>query len=217
MSGRLLKLLLYPVFALWLVIPWIRRCRRHPRWWMVRLAAAALGLVLLAGDTVLQVAGASILVLAALLAPVPDPDRVRRIAETLGARHTLNAGFFRSGPLPIPPGTPLLFLLSHEQLLIVPADRPDHVLARHRLSGLIYIRLDGEDYRPRYISFAKEPPRLDPNPDHNACSCLTLALDGSTLELDFQGVFAAHLAEVAAHTLYDLRAAPLASIKPQTG
>jgi hypothetical protein len=205
---RLFHLVLYPLFALWLLVPWIRRYRRHPRWWIARLAAAAVGLVLLAGNPVLRIAGASLLALAAVLPPVPDPDRVRRIGEALGAPHSLNAGFFRSGPLAVPPGLPLLILLSSEQLLIVAADRPDHVLARHRLGSLTRIRLEGEDYRPRYVSFAKEPPRFDSNPDHKACACLAMDLDGSTLELEFRGVFAAHLAEVAARTLYELRLPP---------
>jgi hypothetical protein len=206
---RLFTLLLYPLFTLWLLVPWIRRYRRHPRWWIARLAGAVFGLILLAGNPLLRVAGASLLALAAVLPPVPDPDRVRRIGEALGAPHSLNAGFFRSGPLPVPTGLPLLFLLSSEQLLIVAADRPDHVLARHRLESVRRIRLEGEDYRPRYVSFAKEPPRSDPDPNHQACAYLAVDFEGATLELEFRGVFAAHLAEVAARTLYELRHSPL--------
>ena len=202
---RLLSLLLYPVFGLWLLIPRIRAWRRSPRWWMVRLAAAVLGLVLLAGSPLLRAAGASLLVLAVLLAPVPDPDRVRRIAESLGAPHSLNGGFFQSGGLPLPPGVPLLFLLSPDQFLVVPENSPDQVLARYSLASLARIRLDGEDFQPRYVSFAKEPPRREVSPDRQALTRLTLDLDGSTLEVVFRGVFGHHLGEVAAHTLYDLR------------
>jgi hypothetical protein len=202
---RLLSLLLYPLFSLWLLIPILRRWRRSRRWWMVRLAGAIVGLVLLAGSPLLRVAGASLLVLAALLSPVPDPDRVRRIAEGLGVPHSLNAGFYQSGGLPIPPGVPLLFLLSPDQLLVVPEDRPDHVLACYALASLVRIRLDGEDYEPRYVSFAKEPPRREQDPDRQAVTRLTLDLDGSTLEVVFRGVFGHHLGEVTAHTLYDLR------------
>jgi len=172
---------------------------------MVRLAGALLGLVLLAGSPLLRVAGASLLVLAALLAPVPDPDRVRRIAGSLGAPHILNGGFYQSGGIPIPPGVPLLFLLSPDQLVVVPEDRPDQVLVRYALSSLNRIRLDGADYQPRYVSFAKEPPRREVSPDRQAVTRLTLDLDGSTLEVVFRGVFGHHLGEVAAHTLYDLR------------
>ena len=202
---RLLSLLLYPLFSLWLLIPILRRWRRSRRWWMVRLAGAIVGLVLLAGSPLLRVAGASLLVLAALLSPVPDPDRVRRIAESLGVPHSLNAGFFQSGGIPIPPGVPLLFLLSPDQILVVPEDRPDHVLARYFLASLNRIRLDGDDYQPRYVSFAKEPPRREVDPDRYAVTRLTLDLDGSTLEVVFRGVFGHHLGEVAAHTLYDLQ------------
>lgn len=202
---RLITLLLYPLFSLWLLIPILRRWRRSRRWWMVRLAGAILGLVLLAGSPMLRVAGASLLVLAALLSPVPDPDRVRRIAEGLGVPHSLNAGFFQSGGLPIPPGVPLLFLLSPDQLLIVPEDRPDHVLARYALASVACIRLDGGDYQPHYVSFAKEPPRREVDPDRDAITRLTLDLDGSTLEVVFRGVFGHHLGEVAAHTLHQLR------------
>lgn len=202
---RLLSLLLYPVFGLWLLIPAIGRWRRSPRWWMARLAGALLGLALLAGSPMLRVAGASLLVLAALLAPVPDPDRVLRIAESLGAPHSLNGGFFQSGGLPIRPGVPLLFLLSPDRLLVVPENSPDQVLARYSLASLTRIRLDGEDFQPRYVSFAKEPPRREASPDRQAITRLTLDLDGSTLEVVFRSVFGHHLGEVAAHTLYDLR------------
>jgi len=202
---RLLSLLLYPVFGLWLLIPAIRRWRRSQRWWLVRLAGAILGLALLTGSPMLRVAGASLLVLAVLLPPLPDPDRVRRIAESLGVPHSLNGGFFQSGGLRVPPGVPLLFLLSPDQLLVVPEKRPDQVLVRYALVSLTRIRLDGEDFQPRYVSFAKEPPRREKDPDREAVTRLTLDLDGSILEVVFRGVFGHHLGEVAAHTLHQLR------------
>jgi hypothetical protein len=202
---RTLSFLLYPLFTLWLVIPWIRRRRRHPRWWMVRLAGALVGIVLLTGGPALQVLGGSLVMLAALLVPVPDPDRVRRIAEALGAPHSLNGGYFREGGLPVPRGTPLVFLLSAEELLVAPEDRPDYVLGRFPLAGIQRILVDGEEYRPRYISFAKEPPRRDPQADRRAKTRLALALPEAALEVEFRGVFARHLAEVAAHTLHDLK------------
>lgn len=205
MIRRRFSLFLYPVFYLWLLIPWLRRHRRRPYWWVVRLVVALLGLVLLTGRPVVRLTGVAALVLAALLAPVPDPDRIRRIAEALGAPHSLNGGSYQSGPLPIPPGTPLLFFLSPDQLLIVRADRPEQVLARYSLGSLQRLRLDDADYQPRYISFAKEPPRRESDADHEALTRLTLDLNGSTLEVSYQGVFGHHLGEVAAHTLHDLR------------
>ena len=89
--------------------------------------------------------------------------------------------------------------------LVVPEDRPDHVMARYALASLVSIRLDGADYQPRYVSFAKEPPRREQDADRQAVTRLTLDLDGSTLEVVFRGVFGHHLGEVAAHTLHQLR------------
>ena len=206
MARRLVSFLLYPVFALWLVIPWIRRHRRHPRWWVVRLALAVVGAAVLFGVPALslRLAGGALLVLAAWLPPVPDPDRLRQIAEAFGAPHILNGGWYRQGSLPAPPGTPLLLLLSADHLLVVPEDRPEVVLLRHSLDSLAGVRLDGCDYQPRYVSFAKEPPRREPQPVQSSVVHLRIDLGSNSLETEYRGVFARHLAEVAAHTLRDL-------------
>ena len=90
----------------------------------------------------------------------------------------------------------------------MPLQRPDHVLARHPLAGLRSLRLDGEEYRPRNPSLTKEPPRREAHPDRQSVSCLELDLDGSLLEVRYQGVFARHLAEIAAYTLYKQKQSP---------
>ncbi len=203
MARRWMSILLYPVFALWLVIPWIRRQRRRPRWWLVRLVMLGSGAAFLLGIPVLRPAGALLVALATVLPPLRDPDHVRKTAEALGAPHIVNGGFFRAGALEAPPGAPLLFLLSAGEMLVVPGDQPENVLARHTLDSLTRIRLDGSDYQPHYVSFAKEPPRREPQPVPETVARLHLDLGSTSLETEYRGVFARHLAEVAARTLHD--------------
>ena len=210
-SRRLLELLLYPVFQVLLLIPAVRRWRRA-RWWnRVRLLAGFVGLALLAsGGTRLVVPGVLLILLAWWLAPVPDPDRLRQIAAQLGAPHTLQGGAYAAGTLGLwpgvlRPGVPLLRFVSDREVLVVRAGRPEQVLARYAVADLDTITVDGETYQPRYVSFAKEPPRLDENADRHAVRRLRLRFGPASLELDYRGVFAAHLAEIAAHTLHDLR------------
>lgn len=203
---RLLELLLYPVFQVLLLIPAVRRWRRA-RWWnRVRLVMGLVGLALpAAGGSRLVVPGVLLILLAWWLAPVPDPDRLRQIAAQLGAPHTLQGGAYAAGSLELRPGVPLLLFVSDREVLVVRAGRPEQVLARYLVADLDTITVDGETYQPRYVSFAKEPPRLDENADHHAVRRLALRFGPARLELEYRGVFAAHLAEVAAHTLHDLR------------
>jgi hypothetical protein len=88
----------------------------------------------------------------------------------------------------------------------VAEDRPGVVLAQYPLTALRRIRLNGQDYKPRYVSFAKEPPRREERPDHGEVTRLSLEMDSETLEVDYRGVFGQHLGEVAAHTLHNLKA-----------
>jgi hypothetical protein len=198
--------LLYPVFQVLLLIPAVRRWRRA-RWWnRVRLLGGFAGLALLAsGGNRLVVPGVLLMLLAWWLAPVPDPDRLRQIAAQLGAPHTLQGGAYAAGSLGLRPGVPLLLFVSGREVLVVRAARPEQVLARYAVADLDAITVEGETYQPRYVSFAKEPPRLDENADHHAVRRLALRFGPASLELEYRGVFAAHLAEVAAHTLHDLR------------
>ena len=202
---RLVELLLYPVFHALLLIPALRRWRRAPWWNRVRAAVAVAGgaSVLWGGRAV--VPGAVVVLLALWLAPVPDPDRVRRIAAQLGAAHTLNGGGYVAGSLPVRAGAPLLLFLSPGEVLVTAADQPARVLGRYRVADLAEIAVDGRTYVPRYVSFAKQPPRRDPAADPQAVCRLTLGFGSDVLEVQYQGVFSTHLAEVAARTLHDLR------------
>jgi hypothetical protein len=213
---RSIELLLYPAFQLLLLIPALRRWRRAAWWNRVRLAGGMAGLALTAagGFSRWALPGGLLLILALSLGPAPDPDRWRKLAERLGAQHTLNGGIYAGGSLALRPGTPLRFFLSSTAIIVSPCERPDRPVARYPLSALDRLDLAGEAYRPRYVSFAKEPPRRELNPDRNAVCRLRLGLGADTLELDYHGVFARHLAETAAHTLHDLRRLSVAESAP---
>jgi hypothetical protein len=205
---RLLELLLYPVFQTLLLIPALRRWRRAAWWRWVRIALAIGGLALLAVGgtwTVLAAPGGVLLAAAVLLGPVPDPDRLRKIADALGSPHTLDGGSYAGGPLSLPLGAPVRLFLSGREVLAVHGERPEKVLWRRGLAGIEAIELDGRVYQPRYVSFAKEPPRREEYPDPHAVSRLSVRFASEVLQLDYRGVFAAHLAEIAARTLHDLR------------
>ena len=199
-------MLLYPVFQVLLLIPAVRRWRRA-RWWnRVRLLAGFAGLALVAsGSSRLVVPGVVLMLLAWWLAPVPDPDRLRQIAAQLGAPHTLQGGAYAAGSLGLKPGVRLLLFVSDREVLVVRAGRAEQVLARYPVADLDTITVEGQTYQPRYVSFAKEPPRLDEHAHHGAIRRLALRFGPASVELEYRGVFAAHLAEVAAHTLHDLR------------
>ena len=198
-----------PVLMLALLIPLVRRYRRRRGWKWVQAGGWAASLVLIAaGGTAGQLAGIALLLAATLLGPAPDPDGLRKLAEKLGARHVVNAGRFVAGSLPLEPATPLLIFVTAEEVLLSPAWTPDRVQARYRLDSLDAIWVEGESFRPRnYISFAKDPPQRDPAVDRNAACGLVLSFSTARLELQYRGAFARHLAEIAAHTLYQCREA----------
>ncbi|MBI3694757.1 MAG: hypothetical protein HY238_07955, partial [Acidobacteria bacterium] len=158
-------------------------------------------ILIAAGGTAGEVAGAALLALATLLGPASDPDGMRKLAEKLGARHVVNGGC-------LPSGIPVLLLITPDEVLLSPARTPDRVEARYRIDSLEEIRVEGESFRPRnYVSFAKEPPRRDSAVDRDAACELVLSFATARLELQYRGAFARHLAEIAAHTLYQCREA----------
>ncbi len=119
--------------------------------------------------------------------------------------HTVNGGFFAGGTVKLAFGTGLELIFSVPEVLLTVFERPEQVLARFGIAALDEILVDGEIYKPQYVSFAKAPPQRDQTVDRNATSRLRLRFGGEILELEYRGAFARHLAEVAAHTLYDLR------------
>jgi len=201
---RVVAAVLYPFFGLVLVVPAVRNLRRKPGWQTARLAVAAAGFARAAAGVWVGVAAG---VAALLLPPVEDPDRLRKLAARLGARHLLNGGLFERGDLEAPRGSRLLFFLTPEEILVAAAARPDKVLARGRFDELQAVRLDGMPYAPRYVSFAKEPPRQEQQAVPAAVARLALAWGGRTIEVEYRGVFARHLAEVAAHGVWSMQRA----------
>jgi len=202
---RVVSALLYPFFSLVLVAPAVRRLRRRRGWQAARLVAVGGGLGLAAAG--FWAGAAAVAAAAALLPPLEDPDRLRQVAERLGAPHVLNGGIFEHGDMQARPGCALLFFLSPQEMLVAAAGRPETVLARRRLGSVESIRVDGQDYRPQYVSFAKEPPRREEHPDREAVCRLEIRWTDSALEVSYRGAFARHLAETAAHSLWSLRKA----------
>ena len=207
------RTLLYALFSVWLLIPAIRRARRRPDWSRFRLGGAWLGAALAAAGLVMEqpillASGAVLLLLAAALAPAADPDALRRLADKLGARHILNGGF-HAGGLAVETGAPLLLFVNTEEVLVASAPQPQEILTRLALAALEQVLLDGEIYAPRYVSFAKAPPARSEKDERGAACRLCLrfgpAARPSTLDIRYQGAFARHLGEVAAHTLDNAR------------
>ena len=224
--GRVAGILLSPLFGALLLVPILRRERRKPRWRWVRLAGWLAGAVSFAagwgrGNPWAQGAGVALLLGATILRRIEDPERVRKAAEALGARHVVNGGFFvAGGPEPkdrLKQGAPLLFFVSPAELLAASSNAPEKAIWRCPLAGIEAIQVAAEDYQPHYVSFAKAPPVRDDNADRDARCCLTLQVNeagrpGRKLDFEYRGVFARHLAEIAAHTIYSCRA--LARQKP---
>jgi len=208
-TGRLLYALLWAV--LWL--PRIRRWRRGPHWNRVRLAAgvaaaAGAGFGLASGPGWLAAAGLALGLAALLLRPARDPDAERKLQARLGADYFLNGGTFRSGPMPggnLPPGTPLYLLIRRDELLIVP-QRSGEIHSVTGIAAIGAVHVNGEPYRPVYVSEAKDPPVRETAVDKSATSVLELVLDsGEALRFEYQGAFSKHLAETAAHAVYSVR------------
>ncbi|MBI3666842.1 MAG: hypothetical protein HY236_11580 [Acidobacteria bacterium] len=214
---RVAGALLYPFFGLLLLVPLVRRWRRRPFWRYVRAGGWALGAALAAagiwgplGRLGALWAGFALLVLSTALGSLKDPEAARKQAERLGARHTLNGGFYGGRGLDLPARTPLWLFLTPEELLVVTQKKPDAVVRRYRLAGIEEILLEGESYRPCYVSFAKAPPQRDEKLTPGARCWLELTFQTedavpARLALEYRGAFARHLAEAAAHTLYQMR------------
>ena len=136
-----------------------------------------------------------------------DADEPRKRAERMGARHALPGGFCAAGLDGIGPGTPLALYLSAEEVLVATEGEPEQIRARYRLGSLEQITVDGESYQPKYVSFAKEPPKREQLVDRNAVSRLALRFGEASVELEYRGAFARHLAESAANALHQMREA----------
>lgn len=224
---RVAGILLSPLFGALLLVPILRRERRKARWRWVRIAGWLAGVAFLVAGwdhAWAQAAGAALFLAATILRGIEDPERLRKAAERLGARHVVNGGFFVAGDPELKnglkKGTTLLFFISPAELLAASASAPEQVIWRCPLAGIEAIQVATEDYQPHYVSFAKAPPVRDDNADRDARCCLTLQVseaDGiqarpHKLDFEYRGVFARHLAEIAAHTIYSCRA--LARQKP---
>lgn len=206
---RAMEAALYPLFSVLLLIPLARRWRRGPRWGAARWTGWIAGGAMLAaglstGLAPLSAAGVLLLALATLLAPLADPEAGRILAQRLGAQHALPAGFYVDGGLGFPPGEPVQMFLSAREVVLVPQG-PAPVVVRFPLAELAAVRIDGKIYRPRYVSFAKEPPRREQTVDRDAACRLGLDFGARRLELEYRGTFARHVAEAAAHALDELR------------
>ena len=199
---QLIRLALWPVIAGFLMIPAIRRWRRRVGWQWVRVAVGLAGIALLVAawsvHAAVAVAGAVLALLATILGRLEDPERMQKLAERLGARHAVNGGCLASGD------AALLFLTDAE-LLVAPAADPERIADRIPLAAIEAIEVDGAEFRPVYVTFAKAPPQRGEAADRDATSRLTLRTPAGALELQYTGVFARHLAEIAARTIHDCR------------
>lgn len=215
--------MLYAFFWVILLLPRMRRLWRGPHWNRVRLAAALAGSGLAVGGWFapslwLGVTG-GILVLAALtVTRAQDPDRERKLQDRHGADYLLNGGVLVGGSLPgLPPGTRpgprplgpkqrLYFLIRGAELLVVPAEGPGDVVSTVDIGQVAEIFVAGEPYLPIYVSEAKDPPVRETSVMTGNKAELRLMLEsGRSLCFGYQGAFAKHLAETAAHAIYSVR------------
>jgi|GEM_PF-1898081 len=207
---------LYALFSFLLLIPLVRRWRRHPRWSAVRLALGALGA---AGGAAAYsqawpwwawAAPVFVMLLAAWLGPTQDPDRERKIQRRHQAEYLLNGGGFAGGRLPssepLPEKQPLYLLIRGEHLLVVPRTADADVHSALSIRRIERIEVDGETYLPIYVSEAKDPPVKETTVDQRATSELALKFnDGGAVRFRYVGAFHKHLAETAAHAVYSVR------------
>ena len=195
--------LLYLLFGSLLLIPLVRRMRRRASWVRWRLALGLLGL----GGTALSwlrfesllgvIAGALSLLLALALGRLRDPDAERILQRRHRADYLLNGGLHQ--------GETFYLLIRGEHLLLVPR-KEEEVQSAIRIERIARILVDGEPYVPVYVSEAKDPPTRAAEPIVDQTSVLLLELDdGRTLEFEYAGAFARHLADTAAHGVYSVR------------
>lgn len=214
---RWIRLLLYPVFSTLLLIPVVRRLRRDPRRWnLIRFSAAAASVAVGVfgawwGAWWLVALGGAVSAAALLLGPSPDPDRERDLQRRHRADYLLNGGRLASPwpsalGAPLGTGTALYLLLRGREILVVPVDGPGEVRETIDFAHITDILVNGESYRPVYISEAKDPPVREQTVDKKATTVMTLVMaGGERLSLEYEGAFSKHLAESAAHAIYSVR------------
>ena len=206
--------LLYALFWFLLLVPLVRRWRRREEWNRVRLTVGLGSLGLLAWGVstsywwVAAVAAAALLS-AAALGPAYDPERERKLQRLHQADYLLNGGVLVAGELPgdpLPRGIPLYLMLRGEELLVVPRERPEDVHSAIPVRQIERILVNGETYRPVYVSEAKDPPVREDSVDQAAISTLEIGLTGGNrLRVEYEGAFAKHLAETVAHAVHSVR------------
>ena len=206
--------LLYALFWFLLLVPLVRRWRRREDWNRVRFTIGLGALGLLAWGVSAShwwVAGvaAAALLSAAALGPAYDPERERKLQRLHQADYLLNGGALVAANLPgdpLPRGIPLYLMLRREELLVVPRDRAEHVQWVIAIRQIERILVNGETYRPVYVSEAKDPPVREDSVDQAAISTLELGLEGGNrLRVEYVGAFGKHLAETAAHAVHSVR------------
>jgi hypothetical protein len=217
---RWIGLFLYALFWMVLLVPLVRRWRRHASWQWVRLGIALAGLALLAAGFAASYSwvaalGGVTLLAALLLSPAVDPDHERELQARHQADYFLNGGEFVTGRWPsgnsvpggnVPGGVRLYLLLRGRELLAVPVKSDGGVVASLGVDSVREILVAGESYRPVYVSEAKDPPRREEHVDRSATTALELVLrDGERLRFKYTGAFSKHLAETAAHGIYSVR------------
>jgi hypothetical protein len=208
---------LYLLFSFVLLVPLVRRWRRE-RWWLfVRVALAAVGLLLtgswIAGwlGPVSGAFGAIALLGGVWLGPLTDPDLERKLQRKHRAEYLLNGGVLAegrfSGAGPLRGEQPLYLLIRSPQVMVVPKKGDGDVHAAIDIRRIERIEVGGELYVPTYVSEAKDPPVREKSVDQKASTQMTLTLDdGARLGFRYQGAFHKHLAETAAHGIYSVRA-----------
>jgi len=208
---------LYLLFSFVLVVPLVRRWRRE-RWWLfVRLAFAAVGLLLVGAwisgslGAVAGAFGVISLICAAWLGPLTDPDLERKLQRKHRAEYLLNGGVLCEGQLPgaepLRPDQALYLLIRSPHVMVVPQSRDGEVHAALDILRIDRVEVAGELYVPTYVSEAKDPPVREKTVDQKATTQMTLTLDdGARLGFRYQGAFHKHLAETAAHGIYSVRA-----------
>lgn len=208
---------LYLLFSFVLLVPLVRRCRREPWWLSIRIAFAAIGLLLVGAwftgslGAVLGGLGVISLICAVWLGRLTDPDLERKLQRKHRADYLLNGGVLCegqfSGSEALPPDQPLYLLIRSPHVMVVPQGGDGEVHAAIDIRRIERIEVGGELYVPTYVSEAKDPPVREKTVDQNAATQMTLTLDdGSGLGFRYRGAFHKHLAETAAHGIYSVRA-----------
>jgi hypothetical protein len=216
--------LLYSLFWFMLIVPLLRRLRRSPGWNRIRAALALVALAAQAGVWTLGAAApgapfwfagaAALFLFAVLCGPGDDPDRARRRQRELGAEYSLNGGRFDGGDLEFRPGQPLDLFLRGGELLFTPSGEALQRVEAVEIEHIQEILVEGEPYRPVYVSEAKDPPVRAGSPlDPQGAVRLELVVEGrERLRLIYRGAFARHLAETAAHSIHSAQAAGVGAL-----